>query len=61
MPREDKIELSAKEEAVLRRMAEKFGTSPETVIQEFVSSALADRIKRKTGYGPAKVYEVSRK
>jgi len=58
---DDKIELSAKEEAAVQRMAERYGTSPETVIQQFISGALADRIKRKTGYGPAKVYEAPKK
>jgi hypothetical protein len=58
---DDKIDLSEKEAAVVQRMADKYETSPETVIQEFISRALADRIKRKTGYGPAKVYQVPRK
>ena len=60
-PREDQIELTAKEEAVLRNMADKYGTSPETVIQEFISGALADRIKRRTGHGPAKVYSMPKR
>jgi hypothetical protein len=52
---EAKIELTDKENEVIRRYAEIHGKALDQAINEAVAESLANRIKR-TGHAPAKVY-----
>jgi predicted kinase len=53
--------LNKKERALLDRIAKRDGVSIEEAASRMVSEAIAKRVRRKSGKGPAKVYGIGRK
>jgi NAD+--asparagine ADP-ribosyltransferase len=50
------LNLSRDEQSVLRQIAERDGVSVDDAASRLVSSALARRVRKRTGKGPARVY-----
>lgn len=50
--------LTDKERELLRLVAESEGITEDEAASRLVSNALAQRVKRKTGRTPAKVYQI---
>ena len=55
------LDLSRDEQALLRRIAERDGVSVDDMASRLVQSALARRVRKRTGKGPARVYGLPRK
>lgn len=49
-------QLSEKEMALVKRIAARDGCTVEEAASRLVSEAIAKRVRRKTGKGPARVY-----
>ena len=54
------LNLSRDEMAALRSIAERDGITDEDAATLLVQSALARRVRRRTGKGPARVYDLKR-
>ena len=52
------LNLSRDEKDTLRRIAERDGISEDDAASRLVSSALARRVRKRTGKGPARVYGI---
>lgn len=61
MPRDEHLHLSEKEMAEVRRIAQRDGISIEEAATKLVQSAIARRVRRRSGKGPAKVYGMGRR
>lgn len=61
MPRDESLPLSKTEMEAVRRIAHRDGISLEEAATKLVQSALARRVRRRTGRGPAKVYGLRRR
>ena len=61
MPRDETLALSGKEMEAVRHIAKRDGISEEEAATKLVQSALARRVRRRTGRGPAKVYGMRRR
>lgn len=48
--------MSEKEREIVRRIAERDGVTEDEAATRLVKEALARKVRRKTGSGPAKVY-----
>lgn len=55
------LPLSDKEMGLIKRLAQQEGRSEEEIATELVQAALARRVRRRTGKGPARVYSLPRK
>ena len=61
MTREENVALSKAEMAAVRRIAEAQGISEQEAATQLVQSALARRVRKRTGKGKARVYGIKRK
>ena len=52
------LPLSDKEMAMVKKIAEQEGRDQEEIATELVQQALARRVRKRTGKGPAKVYSI---
>ena len=55
------VPLTEREREVIKRIAERDGISEDEAASNLVSAALARRVRKKTGKGPAKVYGLRRR
>jgi predicted HTH domain antitoxin len=55
------VPLSEKEMDIVRRVAEQQGMTVEEMATELVQEALKRRVRKNTGKGPARVYQLRRK
>ena len=53
--------LSKVEREIVKRIAERDGTTEDEAASKLVSAALARRVKKKTGKTPARVYSIKRR
>lgn len=58
---EEEIPLSEQEMELVKRIAERDNVTPDEAATKLVQTALARRVRRRTGKGPAKVYSIGRK
>lgn len=58
---DEQTSLTPAERALVRRIAERDGITEDEAATNLVKTALARRVRKKTGKGPAKVYEMKRK
>lgn len=56
MPRDEPLSLSGPEMEQVRRIARRDGISEEEAATKLVQSALARRVRKRTGKAPARVY-----
>jgi len=59
--RDESVSLGKDEMEAVRRIAKREGISEEEAATRLVQSALARRVRRRTGKAPAKVYGMRRK
>jgi hypothetical protein len=59
--RAEDVPLTAKEMELVRRIARRDNRSEEEVATELVRSALARRVRKRIGKGPARVYGLKNK
>jgi len=57
----DVTALSKAEREVLTRIAQRDGITEDEAATNLVKSALARRVRKKTGKGPARVYDMKKK
>lgn len=55
------VPLSDAEKALVQQIADRDGISLEEAATQLVQAALARRVRRRTGKGPGKVYQMPRK
>ena len=60
MPRDETVSLSKVEMAAVRRIAEAQGITEQEAATQLVQSALARRVRQRTGKGRARVYGIKR-
>lgn len=53
--------LTAKEQEMVRRIADRDGVSEDEAATRLVKTALARRVKKRTGKNPARVYSLKRR
>lgn len=58
MPNESHTNLTARERELLKRIAERDGITEDDAATKLVKDALERRVRKRTGRGPARVYEV---
>ncbi len=58
MPAEDQTNLNKAERAVVTKIAERDGISEDEAATQLVKAALERRVRKKTGKGPARVFDV---
>jgi len=56
--RTEQTELGEKEKKMVEMIAEQRGVTFEEAASQLAREALAIRVRRRTGHGPAKVYEL---
>lgn len=61
MPIADDLRLNAKEREMVRRIAEQDGITVDEAATRLVRAALARRVRKRTGRGPARVYSMKRR
>lgn len=61
MPRDEALQLSAAEMEQVRRIAKRDGITEEEAATKLVQSALARRVRKRTGRGPAKQYQFKKR
>jgi hypothetical protein len=61
VPRDESLALSAAEWEQVKRIAKREGITEEEAATKLVQSALARRVRRRTGRGPGKVYGFKRR
>lgn len=59
--RQDDVPLTEREREQIRRIAERDGVTEDEAATRLFSAALARRVRKRTGKGPAKVYTIRRK
>jgi hypothetical protein len=57
----DDVPLTAKERDLVRRIADRDGITEEEAATRLVKTALARRVKKRTGKNPAKVYGIKKR
>ena len=57
----DQTALSPAERALVKRIADRDGITEDEAATNLVKTALARRVKKRTGKGPARVYEYPNK
>lgn len=58
VPPEAAVPVTAKELALLERIAKRDGVTVEEAARQLFSAALAQRVRRTTGKAPARVYSL---
>lgn len=58
MKAEDQTALSDRERELVEQVAQQRGVSVEEAIEQMAKEGLAQRVRRKTGRMPAKVYSI---
>lgn len=58
MPAEDQTNLNKAERDVVKRIAERDGISEDEAATKLVKAALERRVRKKTGKGPARFFEM---
>lgn len=53
--------LSEQERQAIKQVAQQRGVTFEEAVEQMAKEGLAQRVRRKTGRGPARVYEIRRK
>lgn len=61
MTRDESLALSEKEMEQVRRIAKRDGITEEEAATKLVQAALARRVRKRTGKGPARVYGLRKK
>lgn len=61
MPNEDQTNLNKSEREVVKKIAERDGISEDEAATQLVKAALERRVRKRTGKGPARVFQMSRK
>ena len=61
MSRDESLQLSGHEMEQVRRIAKRDGITEEEAATSLVQAALARRVRKRTGKGPAKVYGLKRR
>lgn len=61
MPNEDHTNLTGNERAIVKRIAERDGVTVDQAATQLVKDALERRVRKRTGKGPARVYELKEK
>lgn len=56
----ESVPMTKRESDVVRRIADRDGSTEEETASRLVKAALERRVRRKTGKGPAKVYSMRR-
>jgi hypothetical protein len=59
--RDESLSLSGPEMEAVKRIAKREGISEEEAATKLVQSALARRVRRRTGKAPAKVYSIKKR
>jgi cytidylate kinase len=57
----ESVPLSAKERELVKRIAERDGISEDEAATRLAKAALERRVRKRTRYGPAKVFEMKRR
>lgn len=57
----DNTSLTGKERELLKRIADRDGITEDEAATNLVKTALARRVKKRTGRNPAKVYGIKRR
>ena len=60
MPKEDHTNLTGTERSILKRIAERDGVSEDEAATQLVKAALERRVRKRTGRGPARVYDMKK-
>ncbi len=58
MPAEDQTNLNRAEREVVKKIAERDGISEDEAATQLVKAALERRVRKKTGKGPARVFQI---
>jgi len=58
LPNKEPLALSPAERAMMERIATRDGVSIDEAATRLVQAALARRVRRRTGKGPARVYSI---
>ncbi len=58
MPAEDQTNLNKAERDVVKKIAERDGISEDEAATQLVKAALERRVRKKTGKGPARVFQM---
>jgi hypothetical protein len=53
--------MTASERAIVKRIAERDGITEDEAASNLAKAWLANKVRRKTGHAPAKVYELPKK
>lgn len=61
MPRDESLPLTQAELEQVRRIAKRDGIGVEEAATRLVQSALARRVRKRTGKNPAKVYSIRKR
>jgi hypothetical protein len=61
VPRDEPLSLSNAELEQVRKIARREGISVEEAASKLVQSALARRVRRRTGKAPARVYSIKKR
>lgn len=61
MSRDESLSLTGPEMDAVRRIAKREGITEEEAATKLVQSALARRVRRRTGKAPAKVYGIKKR
>jgi hypothetical protein len=59
VPHEDQTNLTGTERAMLKRISERDGVSEDEAATLLVKAALERRVRKRTGKGPARVFEMN--
>ena len=54
----DQVPLTATERALVKRIADRDGITEDEAATQLVKTALARRVRKRTGKGPARVYGI---
>jgi hypothetical protein len=57
----ENLVLSKREDEVAQQVADIYGVTKEEAAELIIKQSLADRVRNRTGKGPAKVYSIPRK
>lgn len=61
MPKKEPLDLSDKEIELVRQIARREGITDDEAATQLVQKEIARRVRKKTGRGPARVYNYKRR
>lgn len=61
MPSEDQTNLNKAERGMLKKIADRDGVSEDEAATQLVKAALERRVRKRTGKGPARVFQMRSK